>query len=84
MFHSWFAVEGFEHLVVESWHNDVVVDSNEMSYLKKKFQLFKQKIKIWVQQNKVKDNDKRKEIHEKLEAIDKQIDKNGGIEGLLS
>nr|GEU54925.1 RNA-directed DNA polymerase, eukaryota [Tanacetum cinerariifolium] len=37
----------FEELVKDSWHNDVVVDINEMSYLKKKFQMLKKKIKIW-------------------------------------
>ncbi|GJW99717.1 RNA-directed DNA polymerase, eukaryota [Tanacetum coccineum] len=39
MFHLWFDLEGFEQLVKDSWHNDVVVDLNEMSYLKKKFQM---------------------------------------------
>ncbi|GKD88956.1 RNA-directed DNA polymerase, eukaryota, partial [Tanacetum coccineum] len=46
-FHSWSNIEGFEQLVKDSWHNDVVVDLNEMSYLKKKFQMLKKKIKIW-------------------------------------
>ncbi|GJX83953.1 RNA-directed DNA polymerase, eukaryota [Tanacetum coccineum] len=73
-FHLWFDIEGFEQLVKDSWHNDVVVDLNEMSYMKKKFQMLKTKIKIWVQQNRVKANDKRNEIQEKLHNIDKQID----------
>ncbi|GKA94146.1 RNA-directed DNA polymerase, eukaryota, partial [Tanacetum coccineum] len=84
MFHSWFDIEGFEQLVKDSWHNDVVVDLNEMSCLKKKFQMLKKKIKIWVQQNRVKANDKRKEIQEKLHNIDKQIDQEGGQEDLLN
>ncbi|PWA64388.1 ARM repeat superfamily protein [Artemisia annua] len=57
------------------WNPEFVEEDNETST-----DSGDQKIKIWVQQNKVKDNDRRKEIHEKLEAIDKQIDKNGGIE----
>nr|GEV64336.1 hypothetical protein [Tanacetum cinerariifolium] len=51
----------------ESWHIDVVVESNEMLYLKKKFQILKKKIKIWVQQNRVNSNDKRTKILEKLQ-----------------
>ncbi|GJX55973.1 RNA-directed DNA polymerase, eukaryota [Tanacetum coccineum] len=39
MFHSWFDIEGFEQLVKDAWQNEVVVDLNEMSYLKKKFQM---------------------------------------------
>ncbi|GJW40271.1 RNA-directed DNA polymerase, eukaryota, partial [Tanacetum coccineum] len=69
---------GFEQLVKDSWHNNVVVDLNEMSYLKKKFQMLKKKINTWVHQNRVKANDKRKEIQEKLHNIDKQIDQEGG------
>ncbi|GJU80725.1 RNA-directed DNA polymerase, eukaryota [Tanacetum coccineum] len=76
--------KGFEQLVKDSWHNDVVVDINEMSYLKKKFQMLKKKIKMWVQQNRIKANDKRNEIQEKLLNIDKQIDQAGGQEDLLN
>ncbi|GJR57763.1 hypothetical protein Tco_1499925 [Tanacetum coccineum] len=78
-FHSWFNIEGFEQLVKDSWHNDVVVDLNDMSYLKKKFQMLKKKIKIWAQQNRVKANVKRKEIQENLQNIDKQIDQKGDL-----
>nr|GEV36318.1 RNA-directed DNA polymerase, eukaryota, reverse transcriptase zinc-binding domain protein [Tanacetum cinerariifolium] len=84
MFHSWFDIEGFEQLVKDSWHNDVVVDLNEISYLKKKFQILKKKIKIWVQENKIKANDKRNEIQEKLLNMDKQNDQASGQEDLLN
>ncbi|GJY12154.1 RNA-directed DNA polymerase, eukaryota, reverse transcriptase zinc-binding domain protein [Tanacetum coccineum] len=84
MFHSWFAMDGFEQLVTDSWHNDVVVEYNEMLYLKKKVEIFKKKIKIWVQQNRVKSNDKQTEIHEKLQVIDKQIDQKGVQKDLLN
>ncbi|GJZ66329.1 RNA-directed DNA polymerase, eukaryota [Tanacetum coccineum] len=84
MFHSWFDIEGFEQLVKDSWHNDVVIDLNEMSCLKKKFQMLKKKIKIWGKQNRIKANDKRNEILEKLLNIDKQIDQAGGQEDLLN
>ncbi|GKA92856.1 RNA-directed DNA polymerase, eukaryota [Tanacetum coccineum] len=83
-FHSWFSIEGFDQVVKDSWHNDVVVDLNEMSYLKKKFQILKKKIKIWVHQYRVQANDKRKEIHENLQSIDKLIDQDGGQEDLLN
>ena len=39
--------------------------------------MLKKKIKTMVQQNRVKSNDKRNEIHEKLQSIDKQIDQKG-------
>ncbi|GJT55759.1 putative reverse transcriptase domain-containing protein [Tanacetum coccineum] len=62
MFLSWFDIEGFDQTVKDAWQNEVVVDLNEMSYLKKKFQMLKKKINSWVQQNRVKANDKRKYI----------------------
>ncbi|GKD61860.1 RNA-directed DNA polymerase, eukaryota [Tanacetum coccineum] len=84
MFHSWLSIDGFEQLVVDFWNNEIVVDSNDMSYLKKKFQLLKQKIKSWVQHHRDSDNNKRKEIQKELESIDKKIDQQCGQEGLLN
>ncbi|GKA06302.1 retrovirus-related pol polyprotein from transposon TNT 1-94 [Tanacetum coccineum] len=75
MFHSWLSIDGFEQLVV---------DSNDMSYLKKKFQLLKQKIKSWVQHHRDSDKNKHKEIQKELESIDKKIDQQCGQEGLLN
>ncbi|GKD00277.1 RNA-directed DNA polymerase, eukaryota, partial [Tanacetum coccineum] len=84
MFLSWFDIEGFDQTVKDAWQNEVVVDLNEMSYLKKKFQMLKKKINSWVQQNRVKANDKRKEIQEKLHNLDKQKEQDGGQEYLLN
>ncbi|GJR52275.1 RNA-directed DNA polymerase, eukaryota [Tanacetum coccineum] len=84
MFLSWFDIEGFDQMVKDAWQNEVVVDLNEMSYLKKKFQMLKKKINSWVQQNRVKANDKRKEIQEKLHNLDKQKEQDGGQEYLLN
>ena len=84
MFHSWFDIEGFDQMVKDAWHNEVVADLNEMSYLKKKFQMLKKKINSWVKQNRVNANVRRKEIQEKLYHLDKLIDQGGGQEDLLN
>ncbi|GKC29804.1 hypothetical protein Tco_1037098 [Tanacetum coccineum] len=84
MFHSWFDIEGFDQMVKDVWQNNVMVDLNEMAYLKKKFQMLKKKINSWVQQNRVKVNERRKEIQEKLHYLDKQIDQDGGQEDMLN
>ncbi|GJX74324.1 RNA-directed DNA polymerase, eukaryota, partial [Tanacetum coccineum] len=42
------------------------------------------KINSWVQQNRVKVNERRKEIQEKLHYLDKQIDQDGGQEDMLN
>ena len=75
---------GFDQMVKDAWHNEVVVDLNEMSYLKKKFQMLKKKINSWVKQNRVNANVRRKEIQEKLYHLDKLIDQGGGQEDLLN
>nr|GEV66831.1 RNA-directed DNA polymerase, eukaryota [Tanacetum cinerariifolium] len=69
MFHLWFDIEGFEQLVKDSWHNDMVVDLNEMSYLKKN----KRRLRAGVQEDSL--NYKR-DLWKELRDLDALWEKN--------
>ncbi|GJQ94994.1 RNA-directed DNA polymerase, eukaryota [Tanacetum coccineum] len=53
-FHSWFSIEGFDQVVNDSWHNDVVVDPNKMDLWKELRDLESLREKDLVQKAKVK------------------------------
>ena len=84
MLQSWFDIEGFDQMVKDAWNIEEVNDSNEMVYLKKKFQKLKKRISSWVNENRSISIEKRKAILDKLFKLDKQLDQEGGQENLLN
>nr|GEX04891.1 RNA-directed DNA polymerase, eukaryota [Tanacetum cinerariifolium] len=48
-YHSWFSFEGFDQMVRETWNNIVLDDCNVMIRFKKKLQILKKEIRIWIE-----------------------------------
>ncbi|GJU80263.1 RNA-directed DNA polymerase, eukaryota [Tanacetum coccineum] len=48
VYHSWFSLQGFDQMVLETWNNIDLDDKNKMVRFKKKLQILKKKIRSWV------------------------------------
>ncbi|GJR53984.1 RNA-directed DNA polymerase, eukaryota, reverse transcriptase zinc-binding domain protein [Tanacetum coccineum] len=75
-FHSWLDIEGFHDLVVETWKNDNIIESNGMISFKKKLQNLKQVIRSWVACKRVEDNRLRNEHKSRLSLIEVKVVQN--------
>nr|GEX01250.1 RNA-directed DNA polymerase, eukaryota, reverse transcriptase zinc-binding domain protein [Tanacetum cinerariifolium] len=75
-FHSWLESEGFYDLVVvvDTWRNDNIVESNGMVSFKKKFHNLKQVIRSWVAARRLKDKSLREEHKNRVISIDTKVD----------
>nr|GEV00511.1 RNA-directed DNA polymerase, eukaryota [Tanacetum cinerariifolium] len=47
-YHSWFKLNGFEQMVINTWNSISLEDRNGMIHFKKKLQLLKKEIRSWV------------------------------------
>nr|GEW11558.1 RNA-directed DNA polymerase, eukaryota [Tanacetum cinerariifolium] len=52
IFHSWFDLLGFDHMVTQTWNSITLNDNNEMIRFKKKLQILKKEICVWVADQK--------------------------------
>nr|GEU68253.1 RNA-directed DNA polymerase, eukaryota [Tanacetum cinerariifolium] len=66
VFHSWFTKDGFDNLIVDTWNNLSIMETNKISLLRKKFQALKARIKNWSrdEMHKAYSNILLKDIHD--------------------
>ncbi|GJU39294.1 RNA-directed DNA polymerase, eukaryota [Tanacetum coccineum] len=51
-FHSWFEFQGFDLMVTQTWNDTTLTDSNGMIRFKKKLQILKKEMRIWIADRK--------------------------------
>nr|GEW25036.1 RNA-directed DNA polymerase, eukaryota [Tanacetum cinerariifolium] len=83
LYHSWFSLHGFEHMVTYTWNSTVLNDSNRMIRFKKKLQILKKEIRTWVADQKKKQSGCVNDIKSKLSDIDKTLYQGGVTDDLL-
>ncbi|GJW38881.1 RNA-directed DNA polymerase, eukaryota [Tanacetum coccineum] len=84
VFHSWFAKEGFDKLVEDSWKSLNLIDPNKITLLRKKFQALKALIKAWCKEDKHCTNAARFSIQSRLSVLDKLFDKGKSNDDLVT
>ncbi|GJY67593.1 RNA-directed DNA polymerase, eukaryota [Tanacetum coccineum] len=83
LYHSWFNLQGFDHMVTHTWNSTVLDDRNGMIRFKKKLQILKKEIRVWVADQKKKQSGRVSELKSKLSDIDKALDQGGVNDDLL-
>nr|GEZ13646.1 hypothetical protein [Tanacetum cinerariifolium] len=83
VFHSWFCYEGFDQMIVETWNGITLDDSNLLVRFKKKLQILKKEIWIWVKAYKQQQYGCSLDIRSKLHEIDIELDKGGSNDDVL-
>ncbi|GJY98751.1 RNA-directed DNA polymerase, eukaryota [Tanacetum coccineum] len=83
IFHSWFSMEGFDSFVESTWKSMHVTDSNGLVRMKKKLQLLKSAIKVWIKETKARSYEKKINILQNLSEADKSIDRGLGNEEII-
>ncbi|GJT53495.1 RNA-directed DNA polymerase, eukaryota [Tanacetum coccineum] len=83
LYHSWFALSGFEQMVTSTWNSFTLEDSNGMIRFKKKLQLLKKEIRIWVANYKRQQSGRTNDLKKKLSDIDKLLDRGEANEDIL-
>nr|GEU76588.1 putative RNA-directed DNA polymerase, eukaryota, reverse transcriptase zinc-binding domain protein [Tanacetum cinerariifolium] len=82
LYHYWFNLAGFDHLVTSTWNSTVLSDCNGMIRFKKKLQIQKKAIRLWVLEQKNNQSRCVRELKCKFSDIDKKLDQ-GDINGDL-
>nr|GEU51925.1 RNA-directed DNA polymerase, eukaryota, nucleotide-binding alpha-beta plait domain protein [Tanacetum cinerariifolium] len=67
-------LKGFDSFVETSWKSMNVLDSNGLVRMKKKLQLLKNSIRVWIKEAIVRSNKMKNNIHQILLEVDKIID----------
>ncbi|GKG20184.1 hypothetical protein Tco_0379985, partial [Tanacetum coccineum] len=83
LYHSWFNLQGFDHMVTHTWNSTVLDDRNGMIRFKNKLQILKKEIRVWVADQKKKQSGRVSELKSKLSDIDKALDQGGVNDDLL-
>ncbi|GKA72921.1 RNA-directed DNA polymerase, eukaryota, partial [Tanacetum coccineum] len=83
VFHSWFTKDGFDKLVEDSWKNTTLMESNNITLLKKKFQALKVSIKTWCKDENQRTNASRYSIQNRISELDSLMDKGMANEDLV-
>ncbi|GKC39288.1 RNA-directed DNA polymerase, eukaryota, partial [Tanacetum coccineum] len=83
LYHSWFSLHGFDLLVTHTWNSTVLNDNNGMIRLKKKLQILKKEIRVWVADQKKNQLGRVNDLKSKLSDIDKTLDQGGMNDDLL-
>lgn len=73
-FHPWPEMDGFHNLVVETWNNDGIADTNGLISFKKKLQHLKRVIREWIVIKRLDSSKLKKEHLSRLLSIDNMID----------
>nr|GEW67382.1 RNA-directed DNA polymerase, eukaryota, reverse transcriptase zinc-binding domain protein [Tanacetum cinerariifolium] len=79
-YHSWFSFESFDQMVRETWNNIVLDDRNVMIRLKKKLQILKKEIRIWIGDYKKKHDGRINDLKFRLRDIDTIVDSGEGLQ----
>ncbi|GKA39337.1 RNA-directed DNA polymerase, eukaryota [Tanacetum coccineum] len=82
-YHSWFSFQGFEHMVTNTWNSTILNDSNRMIRFKKKLQILKKEIRVYVADQKKKQLARVNDLKSKLSDIDRILDQGGVNDDLL-
>nr|GEV92958.1 RNA-directed DNA polymerase, eukaryota [Tanacetum cinerariifolium] len=82
-YHSWFSFEGFDQMVRETWNNIVLDDRSVMIQFKKKLQILKKEIRIWIGDYKKKHDGRINDLKSRLRDIDTIVDSGGANEDIL-
>nr|GEV24117.1 RNA-directed DNA polymerase, eukaryota, reverse transcriptase zinc-binding domain protein [Tanacetum cinerariifolium] len=77
-YHFWFEMDGFDNFVEQSWKNAPTCDPNAMVKFSKKLRYLKQRIHIWIKENKLKSNCAKQRLKEDLAHVDVLIDNEEG------
>ncbi|GJW31107.1 RNA-directed DNA polymerase, eukaryota [Tanacetum coccineum] len=83
LYHSWFSLHGFDLLVTHTWNSTVFNDNNRMIQFKKKLQILKKEIRVWVADQKKNQLGRVNDLKSKLSDIDKTLDQGGMNDDLL-
>ncbi|GJR45913.1 RNA-directed DNA polymerase, eukaryota [Tanacetum coccineum] len=83
LYHSWFSLHGFDLLVTHTWNSTVLNDNNGMIRFKKKLQILKKEIRVWVADQKKNQLGRVNDLKSKLSDIDKTLDQGGMNDDLL-
>ncbi|GKB95065.1 RNA-directed DNA polymerase, eukaryota [Tanacetum coccineum] len=83
LYHSWFSFQGFDQLVTHIWNSTSLNDSNGMIRFKKKLQILKKKIRVFVADQKKKQVGRVNALKVKLSNIDKILDQGGVSDDIL-
>ncbi|GJS76678.1 RNA-directed DNA polymerase, eukaryota [Tanacetum coccineum] len=83
MYHSWFNLQGFDYMVRETWSDIDLNDNNMMVRFKKKLQILKKEIRVWVCDYKKKQSVRTLDLRSKLRNIDRIFDQGGVTNDLL-
>nr|GEW07921.1 RNA-directed DNA polymerase, eukaryota [Tanacetum cinerariifolium] len=70
-------VQGFDSFIETTWKSMNLIDRNGLIRMKKKLQLFKSAIKIWMKEARTISNAKKVNIQHNLTKVDKIIDQVG-------
>ncbi|GKB48586.1 RNA-directed DNA polymerase, eukaryota [Tanacetum coccineum] len=83
LYHSWFSFQGFDQMVSHVWNSTSLNDSNDMIRFKKKLQILKKQIRVFVVDQKKKRGGCVKDLKDKLSDIDSILDKGGVNDDIL-
>ncbi|GJS32598.1 RNA-directed DNA polymerase, eukaryota [Tanacetum coccineum] len=82
-YHSWFGLSGFEQMVTNTWNSIVLDDNNGMIRFKKKLQMLKKEIRVWVTDFKRQQVGHINDLKSKLSDIDKLLDQGKVTDDIL-
>nr|GEV57751.1 RNA-directed DNA polymerase, eukaryota [Tanacetum cinerariifolium] len=83
VFHSWFAMDGFNSFVETTWKSLNIFEPNSLIRLKKKLQALKIAIKAWSKEANKRSNDRKINIQQNLSEIYKLIDQGKSDDEIL-
>ncbi|GKD13401.1 hypothetical protein Tco_1197808, partial [Tanacetum coccineum] len=72
-----------DKMVLETWNNIDIDDRNKMVHFKKKLQILKKKIRLWVNDYRKKQSGHLEELRSNLRDIDKELDQGGTNEAKI-
>ncbi|GJW79213.1 RNA-directed DNA polymerase, eukaryota [Tanacetum coccineum] len=82
-YHAWFRFEGFDQMVFTTWNNIALDDRNVMIRFKKKLQLLKKEIRIWIGNYKKNHAGHIDNLRANLKDIDKIVDSGDANDDIL-
>nr|GEX15802.1 hypothetical protein [Tanacetum cinerariifolium] len=83
VYHSWLNFQDFDKMVLEMWNKINIDDRNKMVRFKKKLQILKKKIRLWVNDYHKKQSGHLKELRSNMRDIDKELDQGGTNDDIL-
>nr|GEX06180.1 putative RNA-directed DNA polymerase, eukaryota, reverse transcriptase zinc-binding domain protein [Tanacetum cinerariifolium] len=83
IYHSWFKRAGFDDMVEQTWNSFSHSDSNRLIRFKKKLQDLKKVIRIWVRDYNASQLGSKRDIIDRLVAIDKELDNGVTTDDML-